>query len=200
MITGLRKYGLYGSIRLAISWVYTKIFFPQAKIIRLPADIRNSRNIEIGKNFITGFGCRIEALPVKNTNDKILKIGANVQINDYVHIACADSLTIGNNTLIASKVFITDLNHGNYSLNIQDSPESIPSERQLYTKPVEIGENVWIGEFVSILPGSKIGKGSIIGTLSLVNSEVPPYSIAVGIPARVIKKFNFEKKLWETVK
>lgn len=200
MISFIRKYGFYGSLRLAVSWVYTKLFYPQAKIIRLPVDIRNSRNIQIGKGFITGFGCRIEALPVQPTNKKILMIGDNVQVNDYVHIACAESLTIGNNTLIASKVFITDLNHGSYNSINCDHPDSVPALRQLHTKPVHIEDNVWIGESVSILPGAKIGRGSVIGTCSMVNSEIPPYSIAVGIPARVIKQFNFETNQWEKVK
>jgi acetyltransferase-like isoleucine patch superfamily enzyme len=198
----ISKYGFWGSVRLAKSLLYTKLFFPKAKIIRLPFDIRNKKNIEIGINFITGYGCRIEAHPVNESNKKILKIGDNVQINDYVHIACSESVHIGNDVLIASKVFITDLNHGNYSGSSteHDHPESKPAERKLITKPVYIEDKVWIGESVSVLPGVTIGRGAVIGSLSLVNKDIPAYTIAAGVPARVIKKFNFDTNEWERVK
>jgi lipopolysaccharide O-acetyltransferase len=62
---------------------------------------------------------------------------------------------------------------------------------------VIIGDNVWIGEFVSILSGAIIGEGSIIGCNSVVNREIPPHSIAVGSPARVVKQFCFEENKWK---
>lgn len=199
----LKRYGFLGGLKLLFSYVYTKLFFPQARIIRLPFDIRNKQNIVIGKNFTTGFGCRIECFPLKH-NDKIkrLVIGENVQMNDYVHIAASESVKIGNNVLMASKIFITDISHGDYSdtadeLNFPSVP---PNLRPLFAKPVEIGDNVWIGEFVSILPGVKIGKGSIIGANSVVTKDIPDNSIAVGIPARVVKKFDSIKLKWIPIK
>jgi lipopolysaccharide O-acetyltransferase len=74
-----------------------------------------------------------------------------------------------------------------------------PGDRKLSTKPVRIEDNVWIGEYVTVLAGVTIGKGSIIGALSVVTSNIPPYAIAVGIPAKVIKIYNEEKKIWEKV-
>ncbi|MBL4677498.1 MAG: hypothetical protein JKY70_15040 [Mucilaginibacter sp.] len=65
------------------------------------------------------------------------------------------------------------------------------------TKPVIIEDNVWIGETVSVLPGVTIGKGSIIGASAVVTKNIPPYSIAVGNPAKVIKTYNFESNSWE---
>jgi len=64
---------------------------------------------------------------------------------------------------------------------------------------VVIGDNVWIGEFVSILAGAIIGEGCIIGSNSVVTKEIPPYSIAVGCPAKVIKRYDFEEKKWIAV-
>lgn len=60
-----------------------------------------------------------------------------------------------------------------------------------------IEDNVWIGEFVSILPGVTIGKNSIIGTMSVITKDIPANCIAVGSPVNVIKKYSFEKKIWE---
>lgn len=193
----IEKYEFIGVIKLFVSLIYTKLFFRKARLIRLPFDIRNKKNIQIAEGFTTGFGCRLEAFPVFDKKSKTLIFGKNVQINDYVHIAAGESVIIGNNVLIASKVFISDINHGEYSGLNSDSPMIFPSERKLSTKPVIIEDNVWIGEGVCIMAGVKIGFGSIIGALSVVTKDIPAYSIAVGSPARVIKEYDFDKKEWK---
>lgn len=195
----LKRYGFFGCLRLIFSLIYTKLFFRKAKLIRLPFDIRNRRHIEIGEGFTAGFNCRIETYAKEDK--KVLHIGKNVQINDYVHITAMENVTIGDNVLLASKIYISDCSHGSYSGNITDSnPNSIPSERPLYSKPITIEDNVWLGEFVSVLPGVTIGKGTIVGANSVVSRDLPPYVIAVGTPAKPIKKFNFEINKWEIIK
>lgn len=194
----IKRYGILGALRLLISLIYTKIFFRQARLIRLPFDIRNRRFIKIGKKFTSGFGCRIEAFPLKEESERCIIIGENVQINDYVHISAMEKVTIGDNVLIASKVFISDLNHGSYgSDDIHDSPNTPPNERKLFCKPIIIEDNVWLGEFVSVLQGVTIGKGTIVGANSVVSKSLPPFTIAVGAPAKVIKKYNFDNEKWE---
>lgn len=193
------KYHFLGILKLMISLIYTRIFFPNARLIRLPFDIRNRKAIKFGKNFTSGFGCRIEAHLLKENSSNCIEIGENVQINDYVHIAAGESIIIGDDVLIASKVFISDINHGSYSGFHQDSPLSKPYSRELSTKPVIIENNVWIGEGVCIMPGTTIGQGSIIGALSVVTKNITPNSIAVGNPAKVIKKYNFTNSKWETL-
>jgi lipopolysaccharide O-acetyltransferase len=129
-----------------------------------------------------------------------MHFGKGVQINDYVHITAIESVKIGNRVLIASKVYISDCSHGSYSGDQFDSePNSIPIERPLFSKPVCIQDNVWIGESVSILPGVTIGEGSIIGANSVVSKSIPENVIAVGSPAKPIKKYNFETKRWEKI-
>ncbi|WP_175622850.1 LbetaH domain-containing protein [Chryseobacterium schmidteae] len=193
-----KRYGFLGSLKLFVSLIYTKIVYKQARLIRLPFDIRNKKNIKLGKNFTAGFGCRIEAFPDTNHKDKIcISIGDNVQINDYVHIGAISSICIGDNVLIASKIYITDHNHGNYSGEDQDSPLSIPQDRKSICSPVVIKDNVWIGESVCIMPGVTIGEGTIIGALSVVTKDIPQYCIAVGSPAKVIKKYNFTTNVWD---
>lgn len=194
-----KRYGFLGSIRLALCLIYTKIFYPSARLIRLPFDIRNRRYISIGKGFTTGVGCRIEAYP-QSGKGKILLFGDNIEINDYVHISAGEKIVIGNNVLIASKVFISDINHGNYTGIDQDNPMSIPNSRSLSTKSIEIKDNVWIGEGVCIMSGVTIGFGCIIGASSVVTKSIPDYCIAVGTPAKVIKKYDFEKNEWLPIK
>lgn len=195
------RYGFFGSIRLFIDVLNTKLFFHSARIVRRPYYIRGKRFIKFNHGFTTGVGMRLDVF-ADNTNKFLIEFGKNVQINDYVHIAAIESVKIGNNVLIASKVFITDHNHGNYSDddNLHSNPATAPQHRILTKKAVIIEDNVWIGEFVSVLPGVTIKEGSIIGTMSVVTGTIPPYSIAVGIPARVIKKFNFSTNKWEKVK
>ena len=193
------QYDLLGSIRMIRNLLLTKLLFPQARIIRFPFDIRNKKWISIGRGLTCGVGCRFETHPEKNNNSPLLIIGNNVQINDYVHIVSKEKVVIGNNVLMASKIFISDLNHGNYSSEFQDSPLTPPNKRTLSTAPIFIEDNVWIGEFVSVLSGVSIGKGSIIGANSVVSKSLPPDVIAVGSPAKPVKKFNYQNKKWEKI-
>ncbi|CAH0334863.1 2,3,4,5-tetrahydropyridine-2,6-dicarboxylate N-acetyltransferase [Flavobacterium sp. CECT 9288] len=192
----VKRYGILGSLRLLVSLLYTKIFYRQARLIRLPFDIRNKRNIKIGKNFTSGFGCRVEAFPLNKESQICISIGNNVQINDYVHIGAVGSITIGDNVLMASKIYISDHNHGSYDELLSDHPMSLPVDRKAICKPVVIGDNVWLGESVCVLPGVTIGEGCVVGALSVVTKSIPPYSIAVGSPAKVIKEYDFEINKW----
>jgi acetyltransferase-like isoleucine patch superfamily enzyme len=194
-----RKYGILSVLHLIVSMLFTKVFFPKSRLIRVPFDIRNRHLISLGKGFTSGFGCRLEAYPSTSSKEKIVIVGSNVEINDFVHIAGREKVIIGNNVLIASKVFISDINHGVYHGDNCDSPLSIPKDRGLSAAPVIIRDNVWIGEGVCILPGVTIGEGCIVGALSVVTKSIPPYSIAVGTPARVIRKFDFQQNVWRNV-
>lgn len=194
----LRIYGVLGIFKLILDVLYTKLFFSRSRIIRRPFHIRNRRYIQLGNRLTTGVGCRIDAFP---SNKSIcLRVGDDVQINDQVHIGATLSVDIGDRVLIASKVYISDHNHGVYKGTLaQSSPSEPPSLRVIDAAPVSIGNDVWIGEFVCVLPGVNIGEGSIIGAMSVVTKDIPPYCIAVGAPAVVIKKYDFEKAIWSTL-
>ena len=127
-------------------------------------------------------------------NQPSLEIGDRAYIGNHFTVLCADRIRIGEDALIASYVMISSENHGN-------DPESelVYGKQPLKTNPVTIGSGVWIGEKVSILPGVTIGEKSIIGTNSVVTSDVPPYSIAVGSPAKVIKEYDKTTKKWKRV-
>ncbi len=183
--------------------VYCKLrgffVFKNARLIRFPIDIRGKKNMLISKGFTTGVGCRLEAYSVVK-GKKVLFFGDNFQMNDYVHITAIDNVKIGNNVLLASKIYISDCSHGSYSGDINDSDPNIhPTERPLFSKPVLIEDNVWLGEFVSVLPGVTIGKGTIVGANSVVSKSLPENVVAVGSPAKPIKKFNFETSRWEKI-
>ena len=173
------------------------MFYSKSRLIRFPFDIRNKSSIDLGIGLTTGVGCRIEAFP-RVKEDIVLQFGKNVQMNDYVHITAMESVKIGNNVLLASKIYISDCSHGSYCGNENDShPNTTPADRPLFVKAVHIEDNVWLGEFVSVLSGVTIGKGTIVGANSVVSKSLPSYVIAVGTPAKPVKKFNFETSRWE---
>jgi lipopolysaccharide O-acetyltransferase len=162
--------------------------------MRRPLRIRGRRWVSLGPNFTSGPGLRIDAFGDDSTSGIIIDIGSDVTLNDYVHIGAVDSIKIGNRVLIASRVFITDHSHGSYGRGgVHTDPRVAPGERLLSASPVVIEDDVWLGEFVSVLAGVRIGQGSIIGTMSTVTRDIPPYCIAVGSPARVIKVCFFLK-------
>ena len=196
----MKQYSITEVIYLTYCKVRTYTVWSKARLIRFPIDIRNKKNIDLGRNLTTGVGCRIECFPINDAGEVVLKFGENVQMNDYVHITAAKSVEIGDNVLMASKIYISDCSHGSYLGDSNDSnPLTSPIARPLSVKPVKIENNVWLGEFVSVLPGVTIGQGTIVGANSVVSKSLPPNVIAVGSPAKPIKKFNFETNQWERI-
>ena len=178
-------------VKTVYSLIMTKITMGQARLVRRPIYIRGRKSLSGCQNLTTGRFCRFDLEGEKPT----LFIGENCEMGDMTHIVALESVTIGNNVLIASKCFISDTSHGNYKGDFQDSPDSIPKERELITSPVIIGDNVWIGENVVILAGAEVGAGSIIGANSVITKRIPAHSIVVG-NGIVIKKYDEVKKEW----
>lgn len=146
--------------------------------------IMSPQNISIGNNSSIMSNCIIETCAV-NDNKPQLRIGDNVSVGEYTHITCANKVTIGNGVLTGRFVLITDNSHGN---NTKEVADIAPLARYIHSNgPVYIGENVWIGDKVTILPNVTIGKGCIIAANAVVTKDIPEYSVAAGVPAKVIK-------------
>ncbi|MGZ5029196.1 MAG: DapH/DapD/GlmU-related protein [Methylobacter sp.] len=195
----IRIYGFLGLVRLAKNWLLTRILFPRARLIRFPIYVRGRSSMKLGDGLTTGVNVRLDAFAPRGSAS-VLCIGRHVQINDSVHIGAIEQVVIGDHTLIASRVFICDHNHGNY--HVQDSacaPEIPPADRPLSSRPVRIGRNVWLGEQVCILPGVTVGDGAIVGANSVVTRDIPPNSIAAGNPARVIRVFDASTQAWRRI-
>lgn len=116
-------------------------------------------------------------------------IGNNCIIRERVHISACDNIIIGDNLLTGTNVLISDNTHGN---NLPEELNIPPVLRPLHSKgAISIGTNVWLGNNVCVMSGVSIGDGAIIGANAVVTHDIPAYSIAVGIPAQVIKQNNF---------
>lgn len=191
----ITKYGVWGFIRLLRDIIFSRLFFSGVRVIRYPWYIRGQSDMQLGKNFTAGVGLRLDAFG--DLNHQIV-IGANVQVGDYVHIAAVESVQLGDDVLLASRVYISDHDHGSYSGAEVCHPAEKQISKKLISSPVKIGNNVWLGEGVCILKGVEIGENSIVGAQSVVTKSIPPNSIAVGIPAKVIKRYNEQLKIWES--
>lgn len=144
--------------------------------------------ISFGKNVNIGRSCRIETFATSEYPNPVIDIQDNVNINWYCHIGAINKIQIGKNVLIGSFVMIIDHSHGD-NLDLNCNPQSRPL---VSDGPIIIEENCWIGEKCSILPNVRIGRNSVIGANSVVTKDIPPYSIAVGCPAKVIKTIGNE--------
>jgi lipopolysaccharide O-acetyltransferase len=161
----------------------TKIFYRPARLIRHPVRIRGANNIMLNKGFTSGYYCRLEAFSEGGTGPTLI-MGENLNIGDSCHITSLERVQFGANVLIGSSVFISDHDHGYATYG---DMRLSPVNRKLISSPVIIEDNVWIGEKVIILKGVKIGANSIIGAGAVVTSDVPPYSVVVGVPGKVLK-------------
>lgn len=130
----------------------------------------------IGGNFTFYTGCRV----VVDEGAK-LELGSGY-MNSNSSIACFKNIKIGHNAAIADNVIIRDSDN-----------HCILDDRHIESKPIVIGDHVWIGTNVIILKGVTIGDGAIIAAGAVVNKDIPPKTLAVGVPAKVIKE-NVEWK------
>lgn len=159
--------------------------------LRLPFTKHGLKYVSIGNSFAAGQ--RLKLRVIYDWGDQIFDnphiiIGNNVSFQSDCHISAINSVIIDDNVLIASFVYISDHAHGDATYQMMTVP---PLTRPLISKGgVHICKNVWLGEKVTVLPGVTIGEGSIIGANSVVTKDIPPYSLAVGSPAKVIKNFS----------
>jgi len=120
-----------------------------------------------------------------------------VIIGDRTKIGLSNTIigpvTIGNDIRLAQNITLSGLNH-----NYEDV--SMPIHVQgVSTASIVIEDETWIGANVVVVAGVTIGKHSIVAAGSIVTKDIPPYSVAVGNPARVLKKYNPKTKIWEKV-
>jgi acetyltransferase-like isoleucine patch superfamily enzyme len=110
----------------------------------------------------------------------------DVIIGDYTRVGLHNTIigpvTIGNHVNLAQGITVTALNH-NF-----ESPGSRIDEQGVSTKPVTIGNDIWIGANAVILPGVTIGDHSVVAAGAVVTKDVPPHSLVAGVPARIIKQ------------
>lgn len=153
------------------------------------------RYIRIGKNCRIRRGATINCYN-HNFKQKLspkLVIGNNVYINTGFIGLISDKVIIEDNVTVGPNVSIMSHSHG------LDPKAKSYLDNDLVVAPVTLKEGCWLGDKVIVLPGVTIGKKSVVGAGSVVTKSIDDYCIAVGNPARVIKRYNLEKGVWEKV-
>lgn len=140
-------------------------------------------NVSVGVPFICDYGRNIY-------------MGSNVSVNMNCTFVDCNRIEIGSNVLIASNVQLYTATHPvelSQRLTPDWNPETGEYFCRTYARPIKIGNGCWLGGGVIVLPGVTIGDGSVIGGGSVVTKDIPPNSLAVGNPCRVIRKINESK-------
>jgi acetyltransferase-like isoleucine patch superfamily enzyme len=120
----------------------------------------------------------------KMVTNPVVAIGDRCVIGRGSHIIGHFSIEIGDEVQTGPNVYITDQNHA------YDDPD-VPVGRQWpVDNPVSIGSGAWLGTAVVVLPGSSIGRNAVIGAGSVVTGEIPDHCVAVGVPAKVVKRYE----------
>ena len=178
----------------SIYYKYTFKHFGKKSSIVSPLAIDGGNNISIGNHVFVAYKTWLAALPLTGEDKCNLVIKDNCAIGHFNHIYCTKSIILEKGVLTADKVYISDNLHAyeNIHTYIKDQPIIQNGE-------VVIGEGSWLGENVCVL-GAKIGKHCIIGSNSVVTKDIPDYCVAVGVPAKIIKKYDLSMNEWINVK
>lgn len=123
-----------------------------------------------------------------HSDQPVIKIGNHCSIGAKSHITAINGIEIGHHLLTGDSVLITDNAHGSSSCEMLNIP---PTDRPMVSKGrVKIGDYVWLCDKVAVLPGVTIGNNVIVGVNSVVTADIPDNSVAVGIPAKVVKRMD----------
>ncbi len=175
-------------------WWIRKLWNPFAGHIGKGTIIRRKvrlDNLPFNKFFV-GDNTLIEDFSVVNNQVGDVVIGNRSLIG--ISSVIIGPVTIGDDVMLAQNVVLSGLNH-NYSR------VDIPiKDQNINTSDIVVEDAVWIGANAVVVPGVRIGKHSVIAAASVVTSNVPPFSIVAGNPARVLKRYNFETKEWERLR
>lgn len=164
-------------------------------IVRKGVRINVPCRVSIGKMCVLDRYSSIHVNAIDKKMIPSLSIGDNVLIGAYSSIGCSNEIIIEDNVMFAPHVHITDRNH-----SYDDVTKPINRQPAISPGKVVVGAGSWLGYGVQIMPKVKIGKHCVVAAGSVVTRDIPDYSVAVGIPAKVIKKYNFQTSQWEKVK
>jgi acetyltransferase-like isoleucine patch superfamily enzyme len=161
--------------------------FGENSIICFPTNtLYNEHYIHVGSGTMIGPHCTLSAGMMPGQiciTDPVVSIGDRCLIGKGSAVVGHFSITIGNDVWTGHNVYITDQNHGYEDVTRPIGTQSMPE------KPVTIGDGSWIGYGSVVLPGASIGDHVVIGANSVVTGEIPSYSVAVGSPAKVIRRY-----------
>ena len=159
-----------------------------------PLRLKNVHHISIGDNVLVNKHAFLLTVALPGRPIPRLAINDGCVIGHMNHITCVNEVSIGIKVLTADGVHISDNSH-----MFMDSTRAIVDQSIESKGKVSIGEGSWIGENASVL-SCNIGKHCVIGANAVVITDIPDYCVAVGIPARVVRRFNQLTGSWDRVR
>lgn len=183
---------LYRSIYKRLSsivWKFRLESFGHNSFIYKPLYVSGT-NIHIGDNVYVQYKSWLASESITGNGEALLKIGNGCVIGHFNEIYSTHSIVIENHVLTADRVYISDNIHGYENIEIPILHQPIVQKKE-----VRIGEGSWLGVGVSVI-GASVGKHCIIGSNAVVTKDIPDYCVAVGIPARIIKRYDPEVGKW----
>jgi acetyltransferase-like isoleucine patch superfamily enzyme len=159
--------------------------FGSKSVIEPPLRVSGEGQIAIGDGVFVGAGSWLQVL---GAGDGVrVKIGSGTSIVGACTLSAADSIVVGERVLMARNVYIADHMHA-----FEKTGQAVLDQGIDRVAAVEIGDGAWLGQNVVIGPGVRIGRGAVVGANSVVLHDVPDRSVAVGAPARVIRRLDDE--------
>ncbi len=184
---------IFAKFQALVNYSFSFHHYGRKSLILRPLQIDGKENISIGDHVVIGEKSWLAAMPLTDNKHPQLIISDKCVLGHFNHIYATSEIVFEDSVLTADKVYISDNLH-----SYADLSKPIIEQPIKQLKRIRIGEGSWIGENVCII-GASIGKHCTIGANSVVTHDIPDYSVAVGAPARVIKRYNFETKQWEKV-
>ena len=161
--------------------------FGAGSVICFPTNtLFNEQYIQIGTGTMIGPQVTLSAGMVPGqqcVTNPVVRIGDRCLIGKGSGIVGHLAIDIGNDVWTGHHVYITDQNHGFADIDLPISRQSMPEQ------PVTIGDGSWLGHGTVVLPGARIGRHVAVGANSVVTGDLPDYCVAVGAPARVVRRY-----------
>lgn len=178
----------------AMPWRFAA--FGRDAVIATPICVSAPDRIEIAGGVSIGRDARLSVTVTHTTREgaPMLRIGARSNFGARLVISCAGSIVIGEDVLAADNVFIADTYH-----EYRDVGRPILGQGMTEPQSVRIDDGVFLGVNAVVLPGTHIGRRAYIGASAVVTGDIPPLSIAVGNPARIVRRWDEETEQWVAV-
>jgi acetyltransferase-like isoleucine patch superfamily enzyme len=167
--------------------------FGRRAVILRPRGIEGIRRINIGEDVYVADGGLLAAVPLTGCEHCELTIGEGCKIGSNNHIYATHSIIFESEVLTAGGVYISDNVHG-----YEDPAVAILKQPVQQLAKVRIGRGAWLGQNVCVI-GASIGRGSVIGSNSVVLQDIPDYCVAVGAPARIVRRLDPVSGAWTRV-
>jgi len=160
--------------------------FGSRSVLQPPIRVGGEHRIAVGSDVFVGAGAWLQVLPGPDGEGRI-EIGDGTSLAGGCVLSSAAHIRLGHRVLFARHVYVADHRHA-----FADGARAVIDQGIEQVQPVSIGDGAWLGENVVVGPGVTIGRGAVVGANAVVLDDVPDRAVAVGAPARVVRRLEPE--------